>query len=99
METFIEEGFVVRAAVCLLLIFPCGIMMGFAFPTGMKLTDKVSDRLTPWFWGINGAMGVVASAVAMVISIGLGLPFTLLAGALCYGLLAIPSLQLLKKSK
>lgn len=99
METFIEEGFAVRAAVCLALIFPCGIMMGFAFPTGMKLTDKVSDRLTPWFWGINGAMGVVASAVAMVISIGLGLPFTLLAGALCYALLAIPSLQLLKKSK
>ncbi|MCC7038178.1 MAG: class I SAM-dependent methyltransferase [Alphaproteobacteria bacterium] len=99
METFIEEGFAVRAGLCLLLIFPCGIMRGFAFPTGMKLTDKVSDRLTPWFWGINGAMGVVASAVAMVISIGMGLPFTLLAGALCYGLLAIPSLQLLKKSK
>jgi hypothetical protein len=71
-------------------------MMGFAFPTGMKLTERKSDALTPWFWGINGAFGVVASAGAMVISIGFGLPFTILAGALCYGLLVVPALQLLE---
>ena len=99
MHTFIEAPFALRAALCTGLIFPCGLLMGFAFPTGMRLTEKVSDTLTPWFWGINGAAGVVASAVAMVISIGWGLPMTLLAGALCYGLLAIPGLRLLKQSR
>ncbi|HYD18318.1 MAG TPA: hypothetical protein VEF76_07560 [Patescibacteria group bacterium] len=99
MDIFIEESFPARLAVCLLLIFPAGLMMGFAFPTGMRLTERISDRLTPWFWGINGAFGVVASALAMVISIGFGLPVTILAGALCYGLLAVPAARLLKQRK
>ena len=94
MNTFIEASFYVRVALCVGLIFPAGIMMGFAFPTGMHLTEKVSDKLTPWFWGINGAFGVVASAIAIVISISLGLPYTILVGAVCYGLLAIPALGL-----
>lgn len=94
MTTFIEAPFFTRVALCVGLIFPAGIMMGFAFPTGMHLSEKVSDKLTPWFWGINGAFGVVASAVAIVISISLGLPYTILVGAVCYGLLAIPALRL-----
>ncbi|MCC7038179.1 MAG: hypothetical protein IT560_12880 [Alphaproteobacteria bacterium] len=99
MHVFIEAGFAARLALCVLLIFPAGMMMGYAFPTGMKLTERISDTLTPWFWGINGAFGVVASGFAMVISIGLGLPATIIAGALCYGLLAIPAARLLKQRK
>ncbi|HYD18317.1 MAG TPA: hypothetical protein VEF76_07555 [Patescibacteria group bacterium] len=99
MQVFIEAGFAARLAVCLGVIFPAGLMMGFAFPTGMKLTERISDTLTPWFWGINGAFGVVASALAMVISIGFGLPVTILAGALCYGLLAIPAARLQRQQK
>ncbi|MBI4031090.1 MAG: hypothetical protein HY370_05390 [Proteobacteria bacterium] len=97
MGALIEESFPVRVALCAGLIFPCGAMMGFAFPTGMRLTERMSDSLTPWFWGINGAAGVVASALSVFISIGFGLPVTLMTAALCYALLAIPALRLLKK--
>ena len=99
MGTFIEASFTLRVALCVWLIFPCGLMRGFAFPTGMRLTEKVSDFLTPWFWGINGATGVVASAFAVFISIGFGLPVTLMTAALCYGLLAVPALSLLEQSR
>jgi len=98
MRVLMDAGFIWRLSFCLLMIFPAGFMMGFAFPTGMRLTAQVSDSLTPWFWGINGALGVVASAMAMVISIGAGLPMTILAGALCYGLLAWPALKLLQQN-
>lgn len=99
MHTFIEADFPMRLALCVGLIFPAGLMMGFAFPTGMKLTEQVSDALTPWFWGINGAFGVVASALAIVISISLGLPSTILVGAICYGILAVPALRLLGQAQ
>lgn len=66
-------------------------MMCSAFSTGMRLTENTTSALTPWFWGINGATGVVASALAMAISTGCGLPVTLLAGAACYALLTIPA--------
>jgi len=97
LNIFIQSQFPVRVLICLALIFPCGVLMGFAFPTGMRLTDRVSSVLTPWFWGINGAGGVVASAMAMVISIGWGLNYTMMAGAFCYALLSIPALLLLKQ--
>jgi predicted membrane-bound spermidine synthase len=99
MRAFMETDFIWRLSFCLLMIFPAGFMMGFAFPTGMRLTEQVSDSLTPWFWGINGALGVVASALAMVISIGAGLPMTILAGAVCYGLLAWPALILFRQNQ
>jgi hypothetical protein len=99
MRAFMETDFIWRLSFCLLMIFPAGFMMGFAFPTGMRLTEQVSDSLTPWFWGINGALGVVASALAMVISIGAGLPMTILAGAVCYGLLAWPVLILFRQNQ
>lgn len=88
-----------RIALCVALISPAGLLMGFAFPAGMRLTEKVSARLTPWFWGVNGAAGVTASALAIALSIGSGLDVTLLAGALCYGLLAFPALILLRHTE
>lgn len=99
MEALIETSFETRVALCIGMIFPAGMLMGFAFPTGMRLTEKVSDALTPWFWGINGALGVVASVMALFISISLGLPFTILAGALCYGALVFPALSLEAQSR
>jgi hypothetical protein len=37
-----------------------------------------------WFWGINGAAGVLGSVTAIVLSIAFGIGTTLLLGALCY---------------
>lgn len=63
--------------------------MGFGFPTGIRLVSLVDQRPTPWFWGINGAAGVLASILAVGTSIVVGISVTLMAGAVCY-LLLIP---------
>jgi len=66
------------------------LMMGFGFPTGMKLVSAIDDKLTPWLWGVNGAAGVFSSVVAVILSITFGIGTTLILGAICY-LLLIPA--------
>ena len=48
----------VRAGLCVLVLAPAGFLMGFGFPTGMRLVSTISTGPTPWFWGINGGAGV-----------------------------------------
>jgi hypothetical protein len=69
---------------------PLGFLLGFAFPTGMRLVEAVDAQPTPWFWGVNGATGVLASVVGVMLSIWLGINVTLLISAACY-LLLIPT--------
>ncbi len=83
-----------RAAICVLAVTPAGLLMGFGFPTGMRLARMHSDKPTPWFWGINGSAGVVASVMAVVLSIAFGINVTLVIGAACYVLL-IPAALLI----
>ncbi len=78
-----------RCLICIAIIAPSGLLMGYGFPTGMKLISAIDPGPTPWFWGINGSAGVLASIVAVVCSIAAGISTTLLIGAACY-LLLIP---------
>jgi hypothetical protein len=84
-----------RAVLCIAVIAPAGVLMGFAFPTGMQLIGRVDRKPTPWFWGVNGAAGVLASIVAIACSIAFGISVTLALGALCYALLIPVTLGLL----
>jgi hypothetical protein len=79
-----------RAVVCVAIIVPAGVLMGFGFPTGMRRVAAIDRRPTPWFWGINGAAGVLASVAAVAISISAGITATLMLGAICYVLLIPP---------
>ncbi len=65
-------------------------MSGFGFPTGMRLVSAWDPRPTPWFWGINGAAGVLAADVTVMISIAYGINAALRVGGICY-LLLIPA--------
>ena len=73
----IVDGDVMRMA-------PAGFLMGFGFPTGMRLAQAADSRPTPWFWGINGAAGVLASVLAVAMSLSIGINATIICGALCY---------------
>ena len=66
--------------------------MGFGFPTGMRLVSMIDKRPTPWFWGINGAAGVLAASIAVLTSIEFGIDTTLRVAAICYFLLPGPAL-------
>jgi spermidine synthase len=73
-----------RATIAVALIAPAGLLMGYGFPTGMRIISSLDRRPTPWFWGINGATGVVASIAAVALNIAGGISTTLTIGAVCY---------------
>lgn len=85
----------VRGVLAVLVLGPVGFLMGFGFPTGMRIVSSIDARPTPWFWGINGAAGVLAASVAVLTSIEFGIDTTLRIAAACYLLLAGPALLLL----
>jgi len=61
----------IRAAIALVAIVPSGLLMGFGFPTGMRLVNAIDERPTPWFWAVNGAAGVLAASLAIAVGIEL----------------------------
>jgi hypothetical protein len=80
----------VRIGISLAAILPLGFLLGFAFPTGLRLVSAIDTQPTPWFWGINGATGVLASVLGVIFSISFGINITMLIAAACY-LLVIPT--------
>jgi spermidine synthase len=94
---FNDATLTVRVAICVLSILPAGLLLGFGFPTGMRIISAIDSRPTPWFWGINGAAGVLAAISAIAVSLALGITVTLIVGALCYFLLIPVSLTLVQQ--
>lgn len=85
--TFDSADLSSRVGLAIGVIAPAAFLMGFGFPTGMRLISAVDRRPTPWFWGINGAAGVLASIFAVANSISFGISATMNVGAACYLLL------------
>jgi hypothetical protein len=85
-----------RASVCLMTVVPAGVLMGFMFPTGMRLCTRIDTRITPWLWAVNGAAGVLASGVVVLVSVNTSLNYSLWVGAVAYALLAVVGPQLFK---
>ncbi len=92
--SFDSSPLAVRGLASVAIILPAGLLMGFAFPAGMRIIASYSRRPTPWFWGINGASGVLASIFAVGCSIAFGIGTTMALGAICY-LLLIPAARMI----
>jgi hypothetical protein len=86
----------IRIGISVAAIMPLGYLFGFAFPTGIRLVETVDRQPTPWFWGINGATGVLASVLGVISSIAFGINVTILIAAVCYLLLVPTSFALLR---
>ncbi len=82
-----SEPLLVRAGMAVAVIAPAGFLLGFGFPTGIRLINAVDPKPTPWFWGINGAAGVLASSLAVLCSMAYGISASLIFATLCYWLL------------
>lgn len=85
-----------RTSVCLLTVVPAGVLMGFMFPTGMRLCTRIDSRITPWLWAVNGAGGVLASGLVVLVSIDTSLNHSLWVGAVAYALLTVVGPRLRK---
>ncbi|HEY0715000.1 MAG TPA: hypothetical protein VGF45_20130 [Polyangia bacterium] len=74
----------VRILAAVAILFPMGLLMGTAFPLGMKWAGGHAPALRPWLWGINGATSVCASVLAIAISLALGISVSYWSGVFCY---------------
>jgi hypothetical protein len=74
----------VRIVAAVLLLCPAGLMMGMAFPLGMKVASARARELTPWLWGLNGAASVLASVLGVVIALSWSISAAFWSGWLCY---------------
>ncbi|MFL5323357.1 MAG: hypothetical protein ACJ8A4_03815 [Microvirga sp.] len=99
LKSYEGANLALRAALAVAILAPAGLLMGFGFPTGMRLVSQISRGPTPWFWGINGAAGVLAGSIAVLTSIAFGIDTTLRLGALCYFLLPAPALLLNRRTQ
>jgi hypothetical protein len=63
-----------------------GLLMGMIFPMGMRLAAASRAELAPWLWGVNGATSVLASVLAVVIAMAVGISASFWAGVGCYAL-------------
>jgi spermidine synthase len=86
----------VRISISLAVVIPLGFLLGFAFPTGMRLVEAVDKEPTPWFWGINGATSVLASVLAVMLSMSMGIRVTMLLSSVCYAVLIPISFRLMR---
>ena len=57
-----------RILLTFLFIFPLGFLMGFPFPTGIRLLDTVEKKLIPWAWATNAFSSVIGSILALMIA-------------------------------
>jgi hypothetical protein len=87
IASWITQPALNKALAAIALIFPLGILLGFFFPTGMRLVKAAQAVETPWYWALNGVFGVLFSALAVLISIYLGISVNFYIAAGCYATL------------
>lgn len=75
---------VVRIAASVAVLFPIGLVMGMAFPLGLKLAAGRTRNLAPWFWGLNGAASVLASVLSVCIALSWSISTAFWTGVACY---------------
>lgn len=81
---FREYSTAIRIVVSVLTLFPIGLLLGMAFPIGMKLASEKSEGITPWLWGINGVMSVLATVISIIIAMNYGISASYWTGVVCY---------------
>jgi hypothetical protein len=78
-----------RSGVVLLLAAPLSILLGLCFPIGVRLM-QTTPALVAWAWGVNGACGVLASILAVCISLWIEIDANFWVAAALYAALAVP---------
>lgn len=75
-----------RVTAAIVLLCPAGLVMGMAFPLGLKLASLRVPALTPWFWGLNGAASVLASVLGVCVALSSSISATFYLGCAAYAI-------------
>ncbi|MEZ5318832.1 MAG: hypothetical protein R2752_15640 [Vicinamibacterales bacterium] len=89
-DATIGGGLPARTFVTALFVAPLALLLGMCFPFGLRLAGRSSATISAWMWGVNGAAGVMASIVAVMASMWLGIDVSLWIAAGLYALLVLP---------
>lgn len=84
----------VRIAVAIAMVAPVGFVMGMPFPTGLRRVARLSPALVSWAWAVNGAMSVLGSVLAVIVSMTSGFTASMMLGWLSYAVALIVVLRL-----
>ena len=84
---FSKYTILIRILLSILLIIPLGFFMGAFLPQGIRLLNKNKGPVA-LFWGLNGAMSVIGSILAMLSQIMYGIKATFLIGIIFYAIAA-----------
>jgi hypothetical protein len=82
----ISWGLPIRIALATMIIVSVGLVMGAALPAGMMRFDDV-DR--SWLWAVNSGASVLASALAVALSIAFGFTVTMVLAVVGYLFVAL----------
>ena len=78
-----------KALLSIASILPLGLVLGYFFPIGMRLNQRVDSAQSPWYWALNGAFSVLFAALSVLISIYLSVSANFNISAACYAALLI----------
>lgn len=84
IAALLGTSIVVRIATTVLLLAPFGLLLGMAYPLGIAVLREVSEDLVPWAWGLNGALSVVATVLAVFIGSRAGFTVAFATGVAAY---------------
>ncbi len=94
LATMIAAPVLLKIGVFCISDLSCGAAYGTVFPTGMRLAKSIALDETPWYWALNGIFGVLCSALAVFISIYIGISANFYIAATCYGAVLIAQVGL-----
>jgi spermidine synthase/MFS family permease len=97
LDATISMGLIARCLVVVALTAPLSLLLGCCFPIGMRLVSEISEDAAAWMWGINGACGVLASILAVAVSMWVGIYANLVVATALYAGLTIPARALARE--
>ena len=75
----------VRCTVCFFMVLPFGFLLGIPFPSCIQLLQQENmEKYIPWMYGVNGAMTVLGSVLAVILSMLFGFTPTFYCGLSFY---------------
>jgi hypothetical protein len=86
VEQFLGAPLPLRIVFTVVLLAPVGLLLGMPYPLGITVLREFGEGLVPWAWGLNGALSVVASVLAIFLGSRYGFSAALLTGGAAYGI-------------
>jgi hypothetical protein len=96
LQQFMHSAFVVRLLITGMLLLPLAVVLGVPFPLALQVLRVENRGVIPWFYAVNCSFSVLGSIIAIVISVVWGFGCAFGVGLVCYLLLGIPAVRLLR---